>query len=273
MAPSLIKVRPEDCDYPSQPRSSREPEYCRSLGENMKSVGQQVPVIGYTDPVTRRFVLEDGGCRAQGAILCGIPELLALDLGKAPTPLELAMAQASIDIQKKHFPAMDRARLWQSIIKQRGCTAKQLAKELGVSDSLVGDYLSLLTLPADVQEQVSSGALHMSKACFIAQQEGDPDRQRELAALAKDLSRSQLAAKAKAKRRNGQNPEAPAVVRVSRIKCPLPSGAVVQVSGEEINLDDMIEAMAELVKQAKRASEQGLDVRTFERVCKDRAKK
>jgi len=35
----------------------------------------------------------------------------------------------------------------------------------------------------------------------------------------------------------------------------------------------MIEAMVELVKQAKRASEQGLDARTFERVCRDKARK
>ena len=59
-------------------------------------------------------------------------------------------------------------------------------------------------------------------------------------------------------------------MRVSRIKCPLPSGSVVQVSGAEISLDDMIEAIAELLKEAKKASEQGLDCRTFERVCRDK---
>ncbi len=110
-----------------------------------------------------------------------------MDLGKKPTQIELLTAQAAIDIHRQHLPAIDRARLWQSNIQARGCTARQMAKELGVSDSLVGDYLSLLKLPIDVQEQVNSGTLHMSKACLIVQQESNPDRQRELAVLAKDM--------------------------------------------------------------------------------------
>jgi ParB family chromosome partitioning protein len=266
---TLIKVRPQDCDYPSQPRSNLDPADCRALGENMKAIGQKVAIIGHTDAKTRRFIVGDGGRRLQAAILCDIPELLALDLGKAPTPLELEMAQASIDIHKQHFPLMDRARLWNSIIKKRGCTAKQLARELGVSDSLVGDYLSLCTLPSDVQELVNSGALPLSKASLIAQQESDPQRQRELAALAKDLSRSELAAKVKQARRNEQQATA---VRVSSMRCPLPSGTTVVVKGQELTLDDAIEAVTELLKAMKKASEERIDGKTFARMCADKAR-
>ncbi len=267
---TLIKVRPQDCDYPSQPRSKLDTAYCRGLGENMKAIGQKVPILGHTDPKTGRFILADGGCRVHGAILCDIPELLAMDFGKAPTPLELEMAQASIDIHKQHFPLMDRARLWNSIKEKRGCTARQLAKELGVSDSLVGDYLSLLTLPPDVQEQVNSGALHLSKATLIAQQESDPLRQRELAELAKDFSRSELAAKVKKTRRDEKQTSS---VKVSSMRCPLPSGTTVVVKGHELTLEDAIEALTELLKAMKKASEDGIDGSTFSRVCRDKAKK
>jgi ParB family chromosome partitioning protein len=270
MSPNLIQVRPENCDYPFQPRSNPDPAYCRSLGESMKAVGQQVPIIGHTDPVTRRFNVKDGGCRLEGARLCDIPELLAMDLGKKPTQIELLMAQAAIDIHRQHLPAIDRARLWQSNIQARGCTARQMAKELGVSDSLVGDYLSLLTLPPDVQEQVNSGALHMSKACLIAQQESDPDRQRELAALAKNMARNELASKVRQTRRKGhQAPE----VRVSCLNCPLPSGTTVVVKGCEITLEDAINALTDLLKAMKKASEDGIDGSTFSRVCRAKAKK
>jgi ParB-like nuclease family protein len=111
MSATLIKVRPENCDYPSQPRSNPDPEYCRSLGESMKAIGQQVPIIGYTEFATERFNVSDGGCRLQGARLCGIPELLAMDLGKKPTQIELLRAQAEIDNYKQHLKALDRARL------------------------------------------------------------------------------------------------------------------------------------------------------------------
>jgi len=61
-------------------------------------------------------------------------------------------------------------------------------------------------------------------------------------------------------------------LKVSRIKCPLPSGATIQVSGESISLDDAIEAAQEWIKEAKKASEQGLDAKTFQAVMRDKAK-
>jgi ParB family chromosome partitioning protein len=269
MSTTLIYVSTDQCDYPSQPRTNPDPAYCRSLGESMKAHGQQVPIIGYTDPVTGRFVVLDGGCRLIGGKLIGILKLLAMDLGKKPTQGELLMAQAAIDIHKQHLPAIDRARLWQSNIQARGCTAKQMAKELGVSDSLVGDYLSLLTLPADVQEQVNSGTLHMSKACLIAQQESDPNRQRELAELAKNMPRNKLAAKVRQARQQG---EQSAAVRVSCLKCPSPSCTTVTVKGSKITLEDAITALTDLLKAMKKASDDGIDGSTFCRICRDKAK-
>lgn len=270
MSLNLKMVPTDKCDYPLQPRSNPDPEYCRRLGASMKAIGQQVPVIGYTDPESGRFILGDGGCRLIGARGSGIAELLALDLGKKPTLTELLRAQAAIDLHRQHLNPMDRARLWHANKKERGCSARQLATELGVDESLVGDYLSLLKLPPDVQEQVNSGALHMSKACLIAQQESNPDRQRELAAQAVSVSRNELAARLRQNRRNAQ---ATPAVRMSRVKCLLPSGIVIVISGEGLSLDDLIEALADAQKEAKKAREQGLDAKTFQAVLRDKAKR
>src|SRR5438132_13524763 len=129
---SLKNGRREKCRYGSQPRSQLDPEHVRGLSASMKSIGQQVPILGYTDPTEDIFIVTNGGCRMAAAELADIPELLALDLGKKPTPQELLMAQAHIDHHHLHLPTMDRARLWEGIRKERGCTARQLAKELGV---------------------------------------------------------------------------------------------------------------------------------------------
>ncbi len=270
MSLNLKMVPTEKCDYPFQPRSKPEPAHCRSLGESMKAIGQKVPIIGYTDPVTGVFKVIDGGCRLIGARQVGITELLALDLDKEPTLTELLMAQAAIDLLRQHLNPMDRARLWHAYKKERGCTARQLAKELSVDESLVGDYLSLHKLPPDVQEQVNSGALHMSKACLIAQQESTPDRQRELATEAVSVSRNELAARLRKDRRNAQQTPA---VRMARVKCLLPSGMVIVVTGEGMSLDDLIEGLAEAQKEAKKAREQGLDAKTFQAVLRDKAKR
>ena len=74
------------------------------------------------------------------------------------------------------------------------------------------------------------------------------------------------------RRRKQANTPAAAGVRVGRIKCPLPCGATVQVSGEGISLDEAIEAAQEWIKEAKKASEQGLDAKTFQAVMRDKAK-
>lgn len=268
MQVNLKRIPRESCDYPSQPRSKSDPDYCRGLGASMKAIGQQVPVIGYSDPATGRFVLIDGGCRLEGAKLFDIAELLALDLGKKPTQQELLMAQAAIDLHRQHLETMDRARLWQANIKERSCTARQLAKELGVSESLVGDYLSLLKLPADVQEQVNSGGLHMSKASLIAQQESNPDRQRELAAQAKAMPRHELATKLRKARRDADQKPA---VSAKKVRIELAS-ATVTISGSNLTLDAAIDAALEAHKEMKRGREQGLTAKTIQKISSDRAR-
>src|SRR5262249_26378216 len=61
-------------------------------------------------------------------------------------------------------------------------------------------------------------------------------------------------------------------VRVIRIKCPLPGGQSVVVSGEGLALSQMMQRLAELLRQAKKAKDDGLDASTFQRVLTDKAK-
>jgi ParB family chromosome partitioning protein len=259
------------CDDPAL-RSQYDTEFCRSLGEDMKSNGQQVPVIGYK--LSGRFPLVDGGCRLEGARLVGIPELLALDMGKEPTRLELLLAQASIDVHRQNLPPIDRARLWDSIIDARKCTARELAVQLHVSDSLVGRYLPLLTLAPELQEEVNNGTLEMSKGSLIARETNNPDRQRELAALAASMSRESLAAVLR-KKRNGNGSEQPAseTVRTSRVKCELGGNLSIVVAGNDLGLDEVIEALGTVRRAAIKARHENWDVKSWSAVMRDRAKK
>jgi len=269
----LIKVPIIRCDYPDQPRSSLDPDYCRGLGENMKAGGQKVPVIGYRKG--DHFILCDGGCRLEGARLVGLPELLALDLGKEPTRLELLMAQASIDLHRQHLPPIDRARLFTSLCQEQGCTAKNLAEMLHVSESSISRAVALLQLPDDLQQQVNDGTLDARRG-YLLSQERDPDRQRELASQATALSREELARQVRQAKANGASASTarPATKpQLKRIVCPLASGVSISVSGADLSLDGFIESLAEAQKEAKKAREQSLDAKTFAAVMKDKAKK
>ena len=52
------------------------------------------------------------------------------------------------------------------------------------------------------------------------------------------------------------------------------SGVCVTLAGvgQGLTLDDVIQTLTDLLKEAKRANEQGLDSRTFSAVMKDKAK-
>jgi len=261
----LIKVAVARCDYPNQPRSALDPDYCRRLGENMKQHGQKVPVLGYSKG--DRFILCDGGCRLEGARLAGIPELMAHDFGKEPTLEELLLAQASIDVHRQQLPALDRARLWARMCKEFSWTAKKLAEVLKVSESVVSRDLKLLALPEDIQQQINEGTLDARRG-YLLTQESDPARQRELAVEAVALSRDELAKRV----RKPKQSDAPQV-RVKRIQLPLPSGVSFTVSGEELSLDDIHSALGELQRELRRGCEQGLDPKTLSKVLQDKAKK
>lgn len=269
MLERLIDVLSDRCDYPLQPRSQLDADYCRSLGEDMKANGQKVPVIGYS--VGDRFLLCDGGCRLEGARLLGIPHLLALDLCKEPSRAELLLAQASIDSHRQSLPPIDRARLFEATRLEHQWSARQLSQKLHVTETFVSRTLSLLTLHDELQRQVNSGELDVSKGYAISL-EPDPTKQLELAKLAPDLSRDALAAKVRATR-NGSERTEPAV-RTARVRLLLGAGVQITVSrGEEMDLDQLIEALAAALKVARKGREESLSIKSLVSSLKDKARK
>jgi ParB family transcriptional regulator, chromosome partitioning protein len=269
----LVTVPIDICDYPMQPRTWTEAvrDYSRRLGENILAHGQKVPVIGWF--VGQRFQLADGGCRLEGAKLVGIRELLALDLGKEPTRAELLLAQASIDLHKQHLPPVDRARLYQSIMTERGFNGKQTAEALNVTESWLSRFLVLTDLAPDLQELVNNGTLEWSKGSLIAQATKDFEQQREMAKAAAGMTRDALAASIR-QARNGHGGKGDhETIKVTRIKCDVPGRkANLTVTGKDISLVQAIEIVQDWLREAKKAAEQGLSAKSFERVCKDKAR-
>ncbi len=186
----------------------------------------------------------------------------------------MLLVQASIDVLRQNLPPIDRARLWDSILKERKYTAKELAGELRVSNSLIGRCLLLLSLAPDLQEQVNNGTLDWSKGSLIARETNDFDRQRELAALAARMSREALAAEVRRKpvgTASGQ-PVGEAV-RTRRVKCELGGNVSIIVAGNALGLDEVIEALGAARKAAIKARDDNWDVKSWSAVMRDRAKR
>ncbi|VTR92888.1 chromosome partitioning protein : ParBc, ParB-like nuclease domain OS=Blastopirellula marina DSM 3645 GN=DSM3645_27843 PE=4 SV=1: ParBc [Gemmata massiliana] len=268
MVPQLKRVPVARCDYPSQPRSALDPEHCRQLGFNMRAHGQQVPVIGYS--AGDRFVLCDGGRRLQGARLVGLTELLALDLGKEPTHAELLMTQQSIDAHHQALPPVDRAQLFRNMLDTNQWNARQLAESVQVSEAQVSRSLALLKLCPEVQKLVNAGELDPSKAHLIGQ-EPDPAKQLELARVARGLSRAALTAHLrKHAPATVLGPES--TVRLARVKIVLPGNTVVNLTGTELAMADVLRILSDARKEALKAVDAQYDVRTWQRMMADRSR-
>jgi ParB/RepB/Spo0J family partition protein len=245
----------------SQPRKSFKEADIRSLGESMKSLGQLQPVGAKPDGT-----LLWGERRFRAAQLAGINELSVIITEKPLSDSEIRVIQLTENLHRSELSGFER---WLACAELLGMNPewqmKELAEHLKLDPSMVTRLLSPSKCIGEVQEALKAGKLGISD-CYAISRLSESDQAGLLALKLSGATRDEIEHKAR-KKHNGT----PAV-RVSRIKCPLASGAVIQVSGQDISLDDMIAAIVELLKEAKRASEQGLDAKTFQSVMRDKSK-
>jgi ParB/RepB/Spo0J family partition protein len=246
---------------PNQPRKFFKESDLLFLGGAMKSIGQLQPVVAKPDGT-----ILCGERRWRAAQLVGMAELSVIIAEKPLSDSEVRVIQLTENLHRADLSGHEK---WLACAELLGMNTdwqlKDLAEHLKLDPSMVTRLLSPSKCIAAWQDALKDGKVGISD-CYAASRLPESEQAGLLALKLSGATRDQIEQQAR-KKRNGT----PAV-RVSRIKCPLPSGSVIQVSGTEISLDDMIEAIVELLKEAKRASEQGLDAKTFERVCKDKAK-
>jgi ParB/RepB/Spo0J family partition protein len=243
-----------------QVRTTFDEEGLRRLGESLK-VRQIQAVLTQPDGT-----LITGERRFRAAQLVGLATLEVKIADEHLADPEVRRWQLVENMLRDDLKAIEQVDGLEELARLNpGMNNKDLAELLNIDPSMVTRLRSAARCIPAVREALAGGAIGISDAYALSK--ADEDEQTQLLALKlSGASRDQIEQQVR-KKRNGT----PAV-RVSRIKCPLASGAVIQVSGQDISLDDMIAALVELLKEAKRASEQGLDARTFQSVMRDKSK-
>lgn len=235
----------------------------RRLGESMIAHGQLQPVGAKPDGT-----LLWGHRRLRAAILVGLKELSVILTDKPLTDTEIRLIQLTENMHRADLTGHEK---WQACAELMCMNPhwqmKDLADHLNLDPSMVTRLLSPCKCMVAWQEALAAGKVGISD-CYAASKLPEREQAGLLAMKLSGASRDAIE-QAGRKSRNGKA----AAVRVSRIRCPLSSGAVVSISRVGISLDEAIEAAQEWVKEARKASEQGLDAKTFERVCRDKAKR
>ena len=230
------------------------------LGDSLLK-GQQAPII--VGPLAGgKRKLFDGSRRVRAALKKGIGKLLGVVSERNLTPEELAQFQLISDIHKKHLTPYERSMAALGIEKANpGLTVKQMAALIDMEESLLWKYLQARKLSPESLQAYRTGKIGLTAVVEVSKL----PHSEQPALLELKLSgatRDEL--RASRKKRSG----VPAV-RTAKIKCPLPSGQVVTVAGEEISLEEAIESLGEAVKLMKAALSKGLNARTAMNVWKD----
>ncbi len=248
---SWFKVNP-------QARTQFDERELRLLGESL-AVKQLQPVLAKPDGT-----LIAGERRLRAAALVGLKDLLAVVAEEALTDAQVRIFQLTENIHRASLTGFEKWHACEELLRLNpDWRAKDLAEHLKIVESTLTKYLSPSRCVPAVQQALEAGRIGITD-CYAMSLLPPEDQTALLALKLAGASRDRVVQEGR-KKRTGGSP----VVKVSRIKCPLPSGATVQVSGEGISLDDAIEAAQEWIKAAKKAAEQGLDARTFQAVMRD----
>ena len=141
-----------------QPRSEFDQAALEELTASVQAHGVLQPVM-VRPHGGGRFELVAGERRFRAARLAGLTQIPAVV--RRMTDEESLTVALIENIQREDLNAMEAARGYRQLLDQFGLTQVELARQLGKSQSTVAYALSLLRLPTEMQDSISSGQLSM----------------------------------------------------------------------------------------------------------------
>ena len=153
----LSEIQPN----PRQPRGHFDERGLEELAHSLREVGLLQPIV--VRPIGGdRYEIIAGERRFRAARLAGLDEIPAVVRTTHDGDL---LTEALVEnIHRADLNPLEEAAAFQQLLEDFGVTHDQLAGKLGKSRPAISNALRLLTLPAALQEHVSSGALSAGHA-------------------------------------------------------------------------------------------------------------
>lgn len=256
----LIEVLP-------QVRKTFDPERIREMVESIDQGGLLQPIRLIQEGT--RYLIEDGERRYRAFCLMGRKTIPA-NIVAGPIPDgHMTRNQLIANCQRADLNPIEIALGIHKLMNLEKCNATEAAVKLGMSNAKVSRLLALLSLPNEIQKQVITGAIPSSGAYKLCQIE-DRDLQFRLAAsmATGEMTRDDVGRTVKARNKPEQPREKTAV---KRAVAQLGQGRSVTVIAESLSMDSYIEILAELLAQAKRMKDSGIEVQTFCQMVSDKS--
>ncbi len=169
------EIRPN----PYQPRKAVDEEADRELADSIKRNGLLQPVVVRRSEGGYELIAGERRWRAGKSIgLENIPAVVKQVSDKKM--MELALVE---NIQRKDLNPIELAVAYREMMEKTGITQEDLASRVGKSRAAVANHVRLLTLPAEVQENVSRGTITMGHAKSILSLKTEAERLAMLKAI------------------------------------------------------------------------------------------
>jgi ParB/RepB/Spo0J family partition protein len=198
----------------------------------------------------------DGARRYRAALLGGISELdvivtdeLLDDSAMQEIQLVSAMHTADLTPWEKSQGCLELLRL------HPGWQHKELAKCLNIDSGYVTKLLAAEKCDAEAREAFKAGKLGVNDMYELSRKEVEEQRQ-------------WLAGKLGGKVRK----RAEAAERTAKVKVALPGGVTVTLAGKSMSWDEIILTLTECTKEARKAQNSAVSVKSWSAVMADRAK-
>jgi ParB family chromosome partitioning protein len=237
------------------------PVIIRQRGLDMLANGQLQPVGATED---RRLIFGHG--RVLSALSAEIETVETKIYPASLTETQFRLIRAAENFQRTDLTAYQK---WVVCAELMECNPEwqfcDLAEHLHVDPSMVTRLLSPSKCIPDWQAAFKEGKVGISDV-YAASKRPESEQAGLLALKLSGASRDAIERAGKNKR------TITPPVKVNKLKCDLPSGMHVAISGQSVSLDEAIEALAEVLKSARKAREDGLTAKSWTAAMKDKAR-
>lgn len=225
--------------------------------ESLAGLAQTIKETGVLQPLLVRregseFVVVEGHRRLAASKMAGLSEVPVLIDRKELPEAEVVYRQLVVNCSREDLNPLDKSRAIQRLIDLMKWSASATAVKLGMSPGMVTKLLSLLKLPASVQEKVASGALPLTTA-YALSQAPDAESQQQLASEAANggLRREVVARRVKARNgghREAQPTQAPAR-RNFRVVLPIDERCQVRAPGQGVTVRAFADSLSAFLRR------------------------
>ena len=174
---------------PYQPRQVFDQTALEELANSIKEHGVFQPII--IKKSIKGYEIIAGERRVKASKMAGLTEIPAIIRDFTDEEMmEIALLE---NLQRENLSAIEEANAYKKLLDQLDLTQENLAKRLGKSRSHITNMIGLLTLPEDIQKDISLKKISMGHARVLSKLE-DEEQQRTLAKkiINEDLSVRQL---------------------------------------------------------------------------------